>query len=195
MNFFSKHKLKSLRKKVEKQHEARERRGNNAEVKAEVEAQYALANFYDKHRWDRKLPHAEVYALECYRAAAALGDAKAQYISGQRLLEQAKFWDAWSRSPIYGATIHKKYAANYYEEAFAYLRAAEAANYAYAKRLLGLVYMHGWGVAKNMNEGYKLILDSIDLEKSWDRATKIFEELKLNSPEFFAALQSHKREF
>lgn len=193
MNFLHKLKLKSLRKKVEKQHQLRERRGNNADVQGEVQAQYALADFYDKRRWDRKLPHAEIYALECYRAAAALGDGKAQYICGQRLLEQAKFWDAWSQSPIYGSPIHKKYASNCYEEAFIYLRDAEESGYALAKRLLGLTHIHGWGVVRNMDEGYKLILDSIDLEKSWDRATKIFEELKLSSPEFFAALRSHKK--
>lgn len=193
MNFLQKYKLNALRKKVQRAHEAREQRGSNAEVKAEVQAQYELAKFYEKHYFDKNLPDAKVYALECYRVAATLGDAKAQYICGQRLLEQAKFWDAWSRTPLYGAAIHKKYAAALYEEAFTYLRTAESHDYALAKRLLGLVHIQGWGMPKNLDMGYKLILDSIDLEKAWDRATKIFEELKISSPEFFAALQSHKR--
>jgi hypothetical protein len=193
MNFLQKAKLNGLRKKVQRAHEQREQRGTKAETQAEIKAQYDLAQFYEKHYFDKNLPDAKVYALECYRVAAALGDAKAQYICGQRLLEQAKFWDAWSRSPIYGAGVHKKYAAALYEEAFAYLRAAEAVDYALAKRLLGVAHIQGWGTPKSMDEGYNLILASIDLEKAWDRATKIFEELKLSSPEFFAALQSHKR--
>jgi hypothetical protein len=193
MNFFQKIKLNRLQKKVQKTHDLRERQGGKADAQNEIKAQYELAQFYDKHFFDKKLPHAEVYALDCYRAAASLGDAKAEYICGQRLLEQAKFWDARSRSPIYGNTIHKRYATGFYEEAFAYLRSAEAHGYALAKRLLGMIYINAWGVAKHMDEGYKLILDSIEMEKAWARANKIFEELKLNSPEFFAALQSHKR--
>jgi TPR repeat protein len=193
MNFFQRSKLKSLRKKVQGIHAQREHNSNNANIQGEIKLQYELAQFYDKHRFDSGLPQAEIYALECYRAAAALGDMKAHYICGQRLLDQAKFWDAWSRTPLYGAAIHKKYAAACYEEAFAYLETADLSDYVLAKRLLGLVYIHGWGKPKDLDAGYKRILDSIELEKSWDKATKIFEELKLNSPEFFAALQSHKR--
>ncbi len=55
-----------------------------------------------------------------------------------------------------------------------------------------MTYIHGWGVIKNMNTGSQLVLDSIEQEKAWDRATKIFDELKLNSPEFFAALRSYQ---
>jgi TPR repeat protein len=193
MNFFQKLKLKSLRKKVQKAHALREKKGTDVELKNEVAAQYNLAKFYDEHLFDKKLPHAEIYSLECYRAAASLEDVKAYYICGQRLLDQAKFWDAWSRSPIYGATIHKKYANNFYEEAFAYLSVADERDYPLAKRLLGLSFIHGWGKPRELEKGYNLVLDSIDLEKSWDRATKIFDELKLNSPEFFAALQARRR--
>jgi TPR repeat protein len=193
MNFFQNLKLKSLRKKVQKTHTLREKKGTDVEIKNEVAAQYNLAKFYDEHLFDKKLPHADIYALECYRAAASLEDAKASYICGSRLLEQAKFWDAWSRSPIYGTAIHKKYANNFYEEAFAYLTVAEERDYPLAKRLLGLSFIHGWGKPRELEKGYNLVLDSIDLEKSWDRATKIFDELKLNSPEFFAALQARRR--
>lgn len=193
MSLFQKAKLNSLRKKVQKAHDLREQRGANADVQGEIKAQYELAKFYDRHRFDKKVPHAEIYALECYRVAALLGDIKAQYTCGERLLEQGKFWDAWSHSPIYGAAIHKKYAANFYAEAFTYLQSAEAADYAFAKRLLGLAQIHGWGMPRDLDEGYKQVLDSIDLEKAWDRATEIFAELKLNSPEFFAALRSRKK--
>lgn len=194
MNFFAKRKMKALRKKVQKARDQTERGGGkNADVKNEITAQLELAKFYEKHYFDKDLPKAEVYALECYRAAAILGDVKAQFICGQRLLDQAKFWDVWSRSPIYGLAIHKKYAAGLYEEAFSFLRSAETNEYPFAKRLLGMIHIHGWGMTPNLDLGYQLVLDSIDQEKAWDRATKIFDELKLNSPQFFAALQSRKR--
>lgn len=193
MNFLQKYTLKSLRKKVEKTHALREQDSSNLNVKNEITAHYNLAKFYEKHRFDKDLPHAQVYLLECYRAIAALGDPKGQYLCGEQLLNQAKFWAQWSFNPIYGAEIHKKYANALFEEAFAYLRAADESDYPLAKRLLGMVYIHGWGVPRDLSRGYKFILDSIDLENAWDRATKIFDELKLSSPEFFAALQSHKR--
>jgi len=192
MNFWQKLKLNRIRKKVQRVHELREQRNKAEDIQNEIKLQYQLAEFYDKHRFDKKLPHAEIYALECYRINAALGDRKAQYICGQRLLEQGKFWDAWSRNPIYGATANKKYAANFYEEALAYLKMAEEGEYPLAKRLLGLIYVHGWGVPADMDKGFKLVLESIDQEQAWDRATKILEDLKLNSPAFFAALRSYK---
>lgn len=192
MNFLQKMKLKGLRKKVEKAHDVAVQQGNKVNPQTEVTAQYELAQFYAKHRFDKGLPHAEDYELECYRAVSLLGDAKASYLCGKQLLEKAKFWDAWSRGPLYGAEIHQKYAKAFYDEAFVYLRTAEERGYALAKRLLGLVHIHGWGVAKNMDAGYQYILDSIEQEKAWERATKIFDELKLNSPEFFAALRNYQ---
>lgn len=193
MNFFQKRKLKSLRKKVEKAHILREQDASNINLQDEIKAHYNLAEFYKKHLFDKDLPHAEIYLLECYRAVAALGEPKAQYLCGEKLLTQAKFWGQWSYNPVYGAEIHKKYANALFEEAFSYLRTADASDYPLAKRLIGMAYIHGWGVPRDLSKGYQYILDSIDLEKAWDRATKIFEELKLSSPEFFAALQSHKR--
>lgn len=193
MNFFQRRKLKALRKKLEKAHAIRENNEKQENIKNEIAIQYQLANFYKKHLFDKNLPQADIYELECYRAIAALGEAKAQFLCGQILLNKAKFWDGWSKQPIYGTSIHKKYAQEFYEEAFAYLRAADEVDNVEAKRLLGMAYIYGWGQPKDINYGYKLILDSITLENAWDRATKIFEELKLSSPEFFTALQSYKR--
>lgn len=192
MNFFQRYKLKGLQKKVQKLFGLRDQRGSNADVSNEIAAQYALAKFYEQHQYDKNLPHASTFALECYRVAAVLGDVKAQFTCGERLLDQAKFWDNWSHNPLYGRSIHKKYASNLYEEAFAYLREAESHDNPFAKRLLGLCHIHGWGVPKNMDEGFRLVLDSIEQEKAWDRATQIFDQLKLNSPQFFAALRSYK---
>jgi len=193
MNFLQKRKLKALRKKVEKTHTLREQDATNLNRKNEVTAQEELAKFYAAHRFDKDIPNAEILELECYRANAALGEVRAQYLCGEHLLTKAKFWANWAQNPIYGASIHKKYATNLFDEAFAYLEAADAVGYVLAKRLLGMIYIHGWGVPKDVGRGYKYVLDSIELEQAWDRANRIFEELKLNSPEFFAALQSYKR--
>lgn len=192
MNFLQKRKLNSLRKRVQKLHDLVTQQSSDANAKAAITAQYDLAKFYEQHSRDRGLQHADTYALECYRASASLGDIKAHYICGQRILEQAKFWDAWSHNPIYGASIHQKYANAFYSEAFAYLEFADEHNFALAKRLLGMAYIHGWGTTMDLDKGYQLVLASIDLEQAWDRATKIFEELKLNSPQFFAKLRTYR---
>ena len=194
MNFFAKRKLNNLRKKVQKWHELATQKGN-INPQTAIKAHYELAKFYENHRFDKDLPQAEIYALENYRAAASLGDVKAEYICGDRILQQAKFWDTWSREPIYGSVIHKKYSEGFYDEAFAYLKAAAEHEYALAKRLIGMSYIHGWGKPKNTDKGFELIIQSIDMEKAWDRATKIFEELKLSSPEFFAALRTHQTQY
>ena len=52
--------------------------------------------------------------------------------------------------------------------------------------------INGWGLDKNENEGFQLVVNSIDQEKSWDNATKILEEAGLNKPEFFNSIMSAK---
>jgi TPR repeat protein len=192
MNFFSRIKLKSLRKKIVKSHSLREQRGAADDVKREIAAHLALAKFYDQHIFDKNIAKAEILAFESYRAAAALGDAKAQYICGERLLERAKFWDTWSKG-MFGAEAHKKYAKDNYEEAFSFIKTAENNGFPMAKRLHGLAYVNGWGMAKDLDKGFQLVIESIDQEGAWDRATQIFQKLGINSPEFFEALRSRKK--
>jgi len=191
MNFLSKIKLKSLRKKVNNLHNKRER-GENIDVKYEIKAQKELGKFYDKHRFDKKLPNAEILANECYRAAALLGDSVAQYIFAERQLQKGKFWDEFAQG-IYGRDIHKTYATNAYEEGFNYLKEADASGSPLAKRLHGLAYINGWGVEVDQDKGFKLVVDSIEEENAWDRATQIFEESGLNKPEFFSAIMTLKQ--
>lgn len=190
MNIFQKMKLKGLQKKVQVLYNKRER-GDNVDVKFEIKAQLDLAHFYDKHFFDAKLPNAEIYALECYRAAALLGSPEAQYIFGQRQMEKGKFWSQWAAG-MYGRAIHKKYAQDCYEEAFNYLEKSEAGGYPLAKRLRGLALINGWGVAKDKDRGFKLIVASIEDEKAWDRAMQIFTDLGLNTPEFFSSIVALK---
>lgn len=158
-------------------------------IKKELVLLYEIAKLYDKYQFHKKFPHAREYALEAYRAAAALNDSNGQYVVGQRLLEEGKFWDSVQQT-LYACNAHKKYATDAYTEAFVYLNSAEAAGHPLAKRLKGLAYVNGWGVEKDSNKGFALVVDSIDLENSWDRATKIFEEIGLNKPEFFSSIMS-----
>jgi TPR repeat protein len=190
MAFFKRLKLKSLLKKVKKFHDLRDQ-GANIDIKNEVNALHAVAEFYTDNIYNKAFPNASVLSLEYYRAAASLSDAKAQYITGRLLLDQAKFWEQWANG-FYGDALHKQYATDSFAQAFKYLSAAESNGYALASRLHGLAYIHGWGVEKNTNTGFKYVLDSIEMDKAWDKATKILEELNLNTPEFFAALMAYK---
>ncbi len=158
-------------------------------IKREITLLYEIAKLYDKNQFHKKFPHAADYALEAYRAAAAINDPNAKYLVGQRLLDKGKFWDSLKKT-AFNCSVHKKYASDAYEEAFVYLDAAEAAGHALAKRLKGLAFVNGWGVEKNNDKGFSLIVDSIDQEQAWDRATKIFDEIGLNKPEFFSSIMS-----
>lgn len=190
MYFLKRMKLKSLEKKVKKLYQIRDQ-GQGSGFKQLIAALYELAVFFDNYRFYKRFPHAEMQALEYYRAAAALDDAKAQYIVAQRLFEKARFYDEWCQD-IFGGTVHKRYAEFYYEDGFKYIKESEAGGYALAKRFHGMAYINGWGVAKDTEKGFQMVIDSIEMEQAWDRASKIFEELKLNSPEFFNAIMKHK---
>jgi len=188
--WFIKLKLKSKLKKATAMHNQRQ---NNAVsdliVKKEIVLLYEIAKIYEKQQFRKKFPHAADYALETYRVAASLSDINAQYIVGNKLLEKGKFWDSLQKM-IFACSAHKKYAEAAYEEAFVYLDSAEAGGHPLAKRIKGLAYVNGWGVEKNNDHGFELIVDSIDQEHAWDRATKIFDEIGLNKPEFFSSIMS-----
>ncbi len=179
-----------MTKKATAMHHHRE---NNAvsdiAIKKEIVLLYEIAKVYEKHQFHKKFPRAREYALEAYRAAASLNDSNAKYLVGKQLLEDGKFWDSLQNT-LFMCNAHQKYAAAAYEEAFAYLEAAEASGHPLAKRLKGLAFVNGWGVIKDNDKGFALIVDSIDQENAWDRATKIFEEIGLNKPEFFSSIMS-----
>ena len=192
MNCFQRFKFRRLQKKLHKLHGVYDQEGSDAKLKALSQAFYAMAAFYEKHRFDRDLPYAEFHALECYRVLSSFQDAKAQYVLGERLLNYAKFWEDLARNPLYKTNKPKAYAQSFFAEALVYLQAADEQNYSLARRLLGMAYIHGWGSDPNLEKGYQLVLESIDLEQAWGKATQIFDNLKLNSPEFFSALRAYK---
>lgn len=183
MEFLQKIKLKKLLKKLTKLHNSRIENGKGS-ITDEITAYFNLAAWYNRHK---KQDPCGIFALECYRAAANLGNASAQYLCGKELMDKGCFWDKWSTG-LFGNKIHQKYAADYFAEGLSYLIEAEQQEHPLAKRLHGIAYIRGWGLQPNSDEGFQLIIASLEQEKAWDRATQIFEELGLNTPEFFAKL-------
>lgn len=192
MNFFSRIKLKSLKRKVKNLYDKRDK-GENVNVKHEIKANIDLAKYYTKHSYDKHLPHARELALECYRAAGILGDASSQYNFAKRQIDTGIFWEEIYHS-IYGLPIHNEYAAQCYKEGYEFLKKAEENGYFLATRLHGLSYIHGWGVSPDKDRGFKLIVTSIDEAGAWDKATEIFKELGLNNPEFFSSIMAIKQQ-
>ncbi len=192
MNYFQKIKLKRLQKRLHKLLSLYEQEGLDSHVKSLTQGFYAMAGLYERHRFDKHVPNAEFYALECYRVLASYGDVKAQYLLGERLLNYGKFWESLSQNSLYKTNRPKAYAQSFFDESLVYLQAADEQSYPLARRLLGMIYIHAWGRPSDLQKGYQLILESIDLEQAWGRATQIFDTLKLNSPEFFAALRVYK---
>jgi len=192
MNLLQKTKFNSLQKKARKFYEVRQgQQAGNPDMAAEIKLQYELAEFYKNHRFDKDVPHAEIYEFECYRLAAILGDIKAQYLCGKKLLEKGRFWEGMAQT-LYTCQAHNKYAYEAYKEGLTYLETAEQNGYAPAKRLRGLAFMHGWGLPKDYDLGFNLIVASIEEEKAWDKAKEILQGIGLNASEFFAKLAAKK---
>ncbi len=194
MNIFKRLKLRSLKKKALAMAKLRQSEAvSDVAIKKEIILYLEIAAIYDKYQFDKKTLNAEWLAIENLRVAADLHDANAQYQVGKRFLEKGKFWDE-IRATIYASDIHNQYAKNYYNEAFLYLKSAEDQNHPLAKRLHGLAYINGWGVPQDQENGFKMIIDSIDLEGSWDKATDIFKQLGLNKPEFFNKIMHYRQQ-
>ena len=187
---FKGRKINKLQKKVELLAKARQASEvEQKELDKEIVLHRQLATLYEAVEFNKKFPDAAAKALESYRNAAALGDIEARYILAQRLIERGKFWDSYRSSPFH-CSAHDKYAKNAYGEAFVYLKSAEEAGHALAKRLHGLATINGWGIPTDTDAGFKLVIASIEQAGAWDKATQIFEELGLNKPEFFSYIMS-----
>ena len=136
----------------------------------------------------KKWPFAREMVLACYRASAMLDDAKAQYLIGKALLDEAKFRETLEKDNLFASQSNQRSMQQLYEEALAYLSAASGMEHVLARRLLGLCYINGWGVSKDNEGGFKLVVESIEIEQSWDKVPQIFASIGLNKPEFFSAL-------
>jgi len=194
MGMFCRWKLKSLQKKARQlQQKLDQDQATDIDTKKLIMIHHQLVKFYQKRRFNKKYPNAAIYIQESYRVAANLNDVNAQYELGKIFLEQGKFWDAIELEVIYHANVHVNYAKTCYHEAFAFLDIAKAQGHIQSKRLYGQALINGWGCEKNQDQGFQLIVESIEQANAWEKATKIFEQLGLNRPEFFSSIMDVRK--
>jgi TPR repeat protein len=157
-------------------------------LKTEIVGYQELASMYQSLCGNKKYPFARELSLECYRAAAALEDADAQYWLGKQVLDEAKMRQKLQENGLFASPSNERRMQIDFEEAHAYLSAAEKLHHIQAKRLHGLCYINGWGVEADKKKGFELVMASIDQENSWDKVPQIFASIGLNKPEFFSEL-------
>lgn len=187
-------KIKSLQKKLKVLSAARLNHTSTSEsTRKEIALYFELAKLYESFAGNKKYPLACEQALACYRAAAALDDAKAQFLVGQKLLEQAHVREALQASGILASDSNAALLKLLYTDVHGFLLAAEKQQHIKAKRVRGLCYINGWGVPVDKNAGFDLVVASIEQENAWDRVQKIFAELGINQSSFFSELFQHRK--
>ncbi|KTD61804.1 SEL1-like repeat protein [Legionella spiritensis] len=193
MIIFKGFKIKSLTKKIKAMQQNRVHNQPSDDQIAREKAMYhQLSDLYKQLKGKKKYPFAEEMVWETLRAATSLDDSEAQYQLGSHLLEEAKFREQLQQGGVFGSTSNERQMRQYYEEALAYLQAAENLGHVLAKRLHGLCYINGWGVEQDRDKGFELVVASIEQENSWERVPQIFASIGLNKPEFFSALTKHR---
>lgn len=190
LTWFKRLQLQGKLKQLKKWQYMREQ-GNEQAKASEIKMLIDIAEFFARQVGNKNFPQAALQKFEYYRAAAGLQDAKAQYLCALMCFDVGRFYETWYQS-AYTRPIQERYMKEAYEQAFAFLNAAEENRYVEAKRYKGLAYIYGWGVTKDTNKGFNLILESIEMQNAWAQATKIIDSLHLNSPEFFQALTQYK---
>lgn len=186
---FKKFKMNRMIKKIKALQAARlNNQVNDEALIKEISLYHTLAGIYGSLQGKKKFPYAREMVLECYRAAASIDDPKSQYLLGETFLEEAKFREFLEKQGVFSSTGNARQMKQLYEEALAYLTAAEARSHIQAKRLHGLCYINGWGVEPDKKKGFELVVASIDQENSWDKVPQIFAAIGLNKPEFFSEL-------
>lgn len=189
MLFLKRFKIKRLSKKIKAlQYNRVHNPASDEAIKKEITLYHALAALYRSLYGKKKYPFAREMTLECYRAATTIEDSDSQYILGEFFLKEAKFREALENEGIFASSGNEKRMKALYEEALAYLTAAEQLGHVKAKRLHGLCYINAWGVPADKKRGFDLVMSSIEQENSWDKVPQIFSEIGLNKPEFFSAL-------
>ncbi|MFC3907508.1 hypothetical protein ACFORL_00260 [Legionella dresdenensis] len=193
MGLIKQMKIRSLTKKLKAmQHNRKMNAVNDDLLKKEIAMYELLGKKYKSLIGKKKYPFASQMVNECMRAAAAMDHAESQYLLGQQLLEEAKFREKLEQEELFANPSNKRMATQLYEEAHAYLLAAQNLEHVLAKRLRGLCYINGWGVETDKNKGFELVVASIEQEGSWDKVPQIFAAIGLNKPEFFTALMKHR---
>ncbi|MDX1836866.1 sel1 repeat family protein [Legionella taurinensis] len=193
MILFKGHKVKSLTKKIKSMQQSRVHNQPTEDmVTKETGLYHQLASVYKVLRGHKKFPFADEMVWETLRASTNLDDSAAQYELGSHLLEEAKFRDELQRGGVFASPSNERQMRQLYDEALAYLQAAEALGHVQAKRLHGLCYINGWGVTVDRDKGFELVVASIEQDNSWDKVPQIFAAIGLNKPEFFSALMKRR---
>lgn len=191
--FMKRFKIKKLTKKLTTMQQNRLHAQPRDEIIVKEIAYYhELAKIYHSLIGHQSHPFAAEMENACLRAAASLDDVIAQYELGKKLLDKAKFCEKLQQDGLFASATNKQKMTHLYEDALAYLKSADKHDNVQARRLLGLCYIHGWGVASNQDKGFELVVSSIELENSWEKMTQIFEEIGLNKPEYVSALMKHR---
>jgi hypothetical protein len=161
---------------------------NEDSLKKEKENYHKLAKIYQSLIGKKKFPFAREMILECYRAASTIEDSDAMFLLGKNLLDEAKFRQEIESNGVFANSSNERQMHQLFEEALAYIIAAENLNHIEAKRLHGLCFINGWGASIDKKMGFELIVASIEQENSWDKVPQIFAAIGLNKPEFYSAL-------
>lgn len=189
MFFMTRYRIKRLVKKLKSMQQFRiHNQPTDEQLKKEIDGYHKLAEIFHNLKGKKKFPFAYQMERECYRAASAMDDSLAEYTLGKALLDEANFRRKLQGDAVFASLSNERQMNQLYEEAIAYLIAAEKLNHVEAKRLHGLCYINGWGLAEDKKHGFELILDSIEQENSWDKVPQIFAAMGLNKPEFYSAL-------
>ncbi len=162
-------------------------------VQKEIALYFELAGLYESMIGTKKQPFAREQALACYRAAAALDSADAQFLVGKQSLEEGRMREELQASGFLASEANTAYLKMCFHDAHGFLLAAEKHLHIKAKRLRGLCYINGWGVPIDKNAGFDLVVASIEQENAWDRVQKIFAELGINQSSFFSELFQHRK--
>ncbi len=194
IGWFKRLKVKRLQKQLRVFSAARLNHTSSTEaLQKEIGLYFTLAKLYESLLGKKKYPFAREQALACYRAAGALDDAPAQFIVGQKLLEEARMREELQSSGLFASDANATYLKMLYHDAHGFLLAAEKHQHIKAKRVRGLCHINGWGVPVDKNVGFDLVVASIEQENSWDRVQKIFAELGINQSSFFSELFQHRK--
>lgn len=194
MGWLKRFKIKRLQKQLKVLSAARLNHTSSTEaLQKEIALYYMLAKVYESLAGEKKHPFAREQALACYRAAAALDDAQAQFLVGQKVLEEARMREELQMSGLFASESNATYLKMLYHDAHGFLLAAEKHQHIKAKRVRGLCYINGWGVPVDKDAGFDLVVASIEQENAWDRVQKIFSELGINQSSFFSELFQHRK--
>ena len=163
-------------------------------LQKEIVLYMKMAKWYLKLHGKKKCPFAYDSAIACYRAAAALDHAEAQYCICKLKVDEGKFRADLQASGVFDSASNAREMTDAYQEAHAFLSAAVAHKHIQAQRLLGLCYINGWGEPVDKNKGFDLIIASIEQEGSWDRVQKIFTTLNVNNVTFLSELFQRRKQ-